>query len=104
LDQVIIETYETALYVNRRQKDYQMMIVNLELARLINPTSSNVLLELARSLALAGRKKEALETLGQAIKNGLTDCSQISGRPEWETLRGDKQFQKMIEQLCIART
>ena len=99
LDQVFVEAYETALFVNRQQKDYRMMIANLELTRLINPQNSIALLELARAFALGGRKKEALATLAQAIANGLTDCSRMAGKPEWENLRGDKQFQKIIEQL-----
>jgi tetratricopeptide (TPR) repeat protein len=99
LGQVFVEAYETALYVNRQQKDYETMIANLELVRFINPQNSNTLLELARALALGKRKKDALETLDQAINNGFSDCSQINGKPEWETLRGDKQFQKVIEKL-----
>jgi tetratricopeptide (TPR) repeat protein len=99
LDQVFVEAYETALFVNRQQKDYQMMIANLELTRLINPQNPNALWELARAFALGGRKKEAIDMLAQAIEKGFTDCSRMTGKPEWETLRGDKQFQKIIERL-----
>jgi tetratricopeptide (TPR) repeat protein len=99
LGQVFVEAYETALYVNRQQHDYATMIANLELVRLINPQNSNTLLELARALALGKRKKDALETLERAINNGFSDCSQINGKPEWETLRSNKEFQKVIEKL-----
>lgn len=102
LDQVFVEAYETALFVNRQQKDYQMMIANLELTTLINPQNPIALLELARAYVLGGRKKEAMDTLAQAIENGFTDCSRMAGIPEWETLRGDKQFQEIIGRLNCA--
>ncbi|MGI8788699.1 MAG: hypothetical protein ACR2HG_13170 [Pyrinomonadaceae bacterium] len=99
LDQVFVETYETALYVNRPEKDYKMMSANLELTRLVNPQNSIVLLELARAFALANRKKDALNAVGEAVAKGLKDCARIIGSPEFTSLRGEKQFQKIIEQL-----
>ena len=99
LGQVFVETYEAALYVNERQKDYKTMIANLELTRLINPQNSNTLLELARAYALGDRKKDALNTLEEAVKNGFSDCAQIIGKVEWTNLRSDKQFQKIAGQL-----
>jgi len=99
LGQVFVETYEAALYVNERQKDYKTMIANLELTRLINPQNSNTLLELARAYALGERKKDALDTLEEAVKNGFSDCAQIIDKVEWTYLRSDKQFQKIAGQM-----
>ncbi len=102
LDQISGDTYETALYVNERQKDYEMMIANLELTRLVNPQSPNVLFELARAFALGNRKKDALNTLEQAVKNGFTACARISNRAEWASLRGDKGFQNILSRMNCA--
>ncbi len=99
LGQVFVETYETALYVNERQKDYKAMIANLELTRLINPQNSNTLLELARAYALGDRKKDALDALEEAVKNGFSDCAKIIDKVEWTNLRSDKQFQKIVGQM-----
>ncbi len=99
LGQVFVETYEAALYVNERQKDYKTMIANLELPRLINPQNSNTLLELARAYALGDRKKDALDALEEAIKNGFSDCARIIDKAEWTNLRSDKQFQKIAGQI-----
>ena len=99
LGQVFVETYEAALYVNERQKDYKTMIANLELTRLINPQNSNTLLELARAYAFGDRKKDALDALTEAVKNGFSDCAQIIDKVEWTNLRQDKQFQKIVGQM-----
>lgn len=102
LGQIFVETYETALYVNLTQKDYKTMIANLELTRLVSPQNSNTLFQIARAYTLGNRKKDALDALEQAIKNGFTDCAQIIDNidnAEWAKLRGDKTFQKVIEPL-----
>lgn len=104
LTQILIETSETALYVNERQKDYKTMIANLELARLGNPQSSYILFELARAYALDGQKRRALDALEQAVENNFTDCARIDGESEWAKLRGEKQFQKVMERLkCLQK-
>lgn len=102
LTQVLIETSEAAWFVNERQKDYKTMIANLKLTRLVNPQNPNALFELARAFALDGQKKNAVETLEQAVENNFSDCARINGKPEWENLRGDKRFQKIIERLKCA--
>ncbi|MDQ3711571.1 MAG: hypothetical protein M3388_05065 [Acidobacteriota bacterium] len=99
LGQVFVETYEAALYINERQKDYKTMIANLELTRLINPQNSKTLLELARAYALGDREKDALDVLEEAVKNGFFDCAQIIDKVEWINLRQDKQFQKIAGQM-----
>lgn len=103
LDEVFVETYEAALFVNERQKDYKTMIANLELTRLVNPQNKRVLFELARAYALDGQKKTAAETLSEAVKNGFADCARIVDKPEWTSLRGDEKFQKIIEQMNCSK-
>ncbi|MBV9959297.1 MAG: hypothetical protein JO360_12805 [Acidobacteria bacterium] len=98
LDQVFIETYETALYVNERRRDYPMMIANLEVRRLVSPQNSNALLELARAFALGKRKKEALNTLRQAVSNGFNDCARIK-QAEWKSLREEPDFQEIVKRM-----
>ncbi len=75
------------------------MIANLELTRLVNPQNPNALFELARAFAIDRQKKNATETLEQAVKNGFADCGRLREKPELEILRGEKQFQKIIELL-----
>ncbi len=104
LTQILIETSETALYVNERQKDYKTMIANLELARLGNPQSSFILFELARAYALDGQKRRSLDALEQAVENNFADCARIDDEAEWTKLRGEKQFQKVMERLkCLQK-
>lgn len=98
LDQVFIETYETALYVNERQKDYRMMIANLEVRRAVSPQNSSALLELARAFALGKRKREALDTLREAVSNGFHDCARIN-QAEWQSLRDEQGFRDIIKRL-----
>ena len=102
LEQVVIEAYETALYVNERQKDYKMMIANMELTRLVNPQSSNAAFDLARAFVLDNRKKDSLNALEQAVKNGFADCARINAQAEWKSLRADKGFQNIISRLHCA--
>lgn len=99
LDQVFVATYEVALYVNERQRDYKTMIANLEITSRVNPQNSRALFALARAFALDGQKKNAVETLALAVKNGFSDCARIIDKAEWTNLRDDKQFQKITGQL-----
>lgn len=99
LGEIFVETYEAALYRNAPQKDYKTMIANLELTRLVSPQSLDSSFELARAFALDGQKKNALDALAQAVKVGFKDCARIAGKDEWAILRGDSQFQKIIEQM-----
>lgn len=99
LGQVFISTYESALQIYRPKKDYQMMIASLEVARLIRPLDARVLLEFARAYSLAGQKKNALDLLEQSVKNGFSDCAALHDKAEWSSLRDEKRFQKVSEQL-----
>lgn len=99
LNQIFAETYEAALYVNERQRDYKTMIANLELTNLVSPKGLNAAFELARAFALDGQRKNAVDALDRAVQNGFADCARINGKDEWKDLRGDERFQKIVEQI-----
>jgi predicted esterase/molecular chaperone GrpE (heat shock protein) len=96
LAQIFAETYESALYINERQKNYKTMIANLELTRLVNPQNAEILFELARAFALDAQKKTAIEILQKSIENGFKNCDRVKNEWHW---RGDKEFQKIIERM-----
>ncbi len=98
LEQVFVQTYETALYVNEQQRDYELMSANLQLARLVNQQNAQVLFELARAFALAGKKSDALALLEQSFENGFKDCARLNENAEWKIFSNDKNFRKIIEQ------
>lgn len=51
---------------------------------------------LACSLALAGRKEEALEALRQAIQLGYVDFEHMKKDPDLKTLRDDPRFRAFL--------
>ncbi len=99
LAKVFAQTFEAATLMYQPRKDYKAMIVNFELARLVYPQLANISLDLARAYALDKQKKNALDAIDEAIKNGFSDCGRFEEKQAWENLRGEKRFQEIIERL-----
>jgi hypothetical protein len=54
---------------------------------------------LADTHAAAGNKKQAIKDLQEAIRRGLKDASVLESDPGLQGLKGDTEFQRLIEGL-----
>ncbi len=58
---------------------------------------SGVYYNLACSLALVGKKKEALQTLRQAVDLGYLDFVHLRKDPDLKSLHGHPDFEKLVD-------
>ena len=63
------------------------------------PDESEVWYNLACSLALAGDREEALDTLEKAVCKGYSDAGWMLSDDDLEGLRNDPRFKKLLERL-----
>jgi poly(3-hydroxybutyrate) depolymerase len=98
LEAVFVQAYEEAnnLY---RQKNYAGAASKLEIAALLKPKSPRLFYELALAHAGAGNKSKAINALGRAIENGFTDVAKIEQDREFESLRNESGFKKLVTEL-----
>jgi dienelactone hydrolase len=99
LRQVQAQTYEAAVHNYHPQKQYDVAIVNLEVAAEVTNASPYILYELARALTLAGEKKKALETLKRAVEKGLKDFSILEQQKDFDAIRQEDDFKAIIQSL-----
>jgi len=92
---VFAQAYEGAnnLYL---QKNYAEAPQQLEIAALLKPKSPRLFYELALAHARAGNKSKAINALSRAIENGFTDVGKIEQDPEFESLRNESGFKKLV--------
>ncbi|HEX3280161.1 MAG TPA: dienelactone hydrolase family protein [Pyrinomonadaceae bacterium] len=98
LEAVFVQAYEEAnnLYL---QKNYAGVPGKLEIAALLKPKSPRLFYELALAHARAGNKSKAINALGRAIENGFTDVAKIEQDPDFETLRNESGYKKLVSEL-----
>lgn len=97
LNKVYAETYETALFRYERQKQYDLALVNFEMANEIYPKSPRIAYDRARVYALNGQKKKALEYLEKAIKLGFRNFKEMENEIGFEKIRMDEKFQHLLK-------
>jgi dienelactone hydrolase len=92
---VFAQAYEGAnnLYL---QKNYAEVPLQLEIAALLKPKSPRLFYELALAHARAGNKSKAISALGRAIENGFTDVAKIEQNPDFELLRNEAGYKKLV--------
>ncbi|MGB8509278.1 MAG: hypothetical protein WCD76_12895 [Pyrinomonadaceae bacterium] len=95
LGTVYAETLEAALFRYAPQKNYKFAAVNLELAAAVLPALAETEFELARVLALDGRKEDALAALERAVEKGFRDGERIEHEDAFATLRGGKKYEQL---------
>jgi predicted esterase len=78
------------------QKNYAEVPQQLEIAALLKPKSQRLFYELALAYARAGNKSKAISALGRAIENGFTDVAKIEQNPEFELLRNESGYKKLV--------
>lgn len=92
---VFVQAYEEAnnLYL---QKNYAAVPAKLEIAALLKPKNPRLFYELALAYARAGNKSKAINALGRAIENGFTDLAKIEQNQEFDPLRNEAGYKKLV--------
>ena len=81
------------------RKQYDVALVNFEVASEIAPDSWGITYEMARIYAVRGEKKKALESLRQAVDKGLTDPMVIENQKDFETLLTEGECKAIVTAL-----
>jgi len=76
----------------------QTLRIDRRLARLL-PRDARVRYNLACSLSLLGRKRDAVESLQHAFELGYDDLDWMLRDPDLKTLRGYPRFEGLVESL-----
>jgi dienelactone hydrolase len=103
LSQVLAQTFEAAMYHYHPDGQYDVAIVNLEVAEEVAPKISQIPYEMARAYALRGEKKKALESLRRAVEKGFPDAAAIENQKDFASLRAEDEFKSIINSLKEAR-
>ena len=99
LFELLIGAYEEANGAVARRKDYEAASASLELARAVEPKDANLAYNLARLYALGGRKRQALETLEEAIGLGFRDGGRLASDSAFATVSRESRFLKITSSL-----
>jgi dienelactone hydrolase len=86
-----------------QDKDYELAVLCLELARHAMPTAPGPGYQLARVYAIKGKKKEVFESLREAVEKGLRSADLLHNTPEFAALQSDPEFQKILNSLAAPR-
>ena len=77
-------------------KNYSGAAERLEIATLLKPKNPRLFYELAIAYARAGNKSKAINALGRAVENGFTDLSKIEQNQEFDPLRNEAGYKKLV--------
>ncbi len=80
-------------------KRYELAVSHLNVETQIMPNDFRVFYQLARAYALTGEKKKALEALKKAIQKGFAGVEQLEKSADFESLRAESAYQKLITEL-----
>lgn len=78
------------------QKKYGAALQQLEIGALLKPKNMYVFYELALGYARAGNKGKAIEALKRAVENGFNDAGKIEQETEFQPLRNEAGYQKIV--------
>ncbi|MGI8835377.1 MAG: TPR end-of-group domain-containing protein [Pyrinomonadaceae bacterium] len=87
--------YESADRLSN-SKNHSGAAEKLEIAALLKPKNPYLFYELAMTYARAGNKSKAINALGRAIENGFTDSAKIEQNPEFDPMRNEAGYKKLI--------
>ncbi|MBV9960319.1 MAG: hypothetical protein JO360_17970, partial [Acidobacteria bacterium] len=99
LAQVLAQTYEAALYNYLPNGDYEVAIVNFEVAEEVAPRNWGVPYAMARAYALRGEKKKALESIRRAVDKGFPDAAAIETEKDFASLRAEDEFKSILQSI-----
>jgi dienelactone hydrolase len=81
------------------QKQYSKAVIQLELMKELQPDHFEIYFHIARAYSLEGNRKEAIDALRDAIRRGFTDVSFLQNSRDFESLRKEREFQTIIEEM-----
>ena len=95
LQSAFVQLYETAdvLFL---AKNYAGVAEKLEIAALLKPKNPYLFYELAVAYARVGSKSKAINALARAIENGFTDMAKIEQNQEFDPLRNEAGYKKLV--------
>jgi dienelactone hydrolase len=99
LAHIYAETLESAQFIYEPRKEFKLAAANLELTAEIYPQVAQTEFELARALALDGRKDRALDALARAFDKGYRDPAAVEREEAFASLRPDKRFRKLLDRM-----
>ncbi|HZE62454.1 MAG TPA: hypothetical protein VE056_01175 [Pyrinomonadaceae bacterium] len=95
LQAVFVQVFEAANGLGLA-KNYTGAAEKLEIAALLKPKNPRLFYELAIAYARAGNKSKAISALGRAIENGFTDLAKIEQTQEFDPLRNETGYKKLV--------
>ncbi|HEX5732571.1 MAG TPA: hypothetical protein VF131_07025 [Blastocatellia bacterium] len=98
LNQFFVQSYELAAML-RHRGDHKMAAANLEIAALIRPENPRVFYNLASAYSLNKEKRKAIEALKRAVERGFKDVGEIERDKEFDALRQEAEFMRIVEEL-----
>jgi poly(3-hydroxybutyrate) depolymerase len=98
LQAVFAQVYEAANGL-ALVKNHTGVAEKLELAALLKPKNPRLFYELAIAYARAGNKSKAINALSKAIENGFTDLAKIEENHEFDPLRNESAYKKLVTEL-----
>jgi dienelactone hydrolase len=97
--QVLGQTFEAAIYNYRPNKQYDIAIVNLQVAEEVSPQNAGVSFELSRIYALTDDKTKALDALKRAVAKGVSSWTLIDGQDDFDSIRSNEEFKAIVSRL-----
>jgi predicted Zn-dependent protease len=80
-------------------KNYRTASRRLEIATELRPKDPFVFVFLARMYTLQGSKKNALGALKRAVENGLSSPASLQQNKDFDKLRDEPEFKKLVDTL-----
>lgn len=102
LQAAVVQVYETANRLSLLKNDAGAA-EKLEIAALLKPKNPYLFYELALAYARAGNKSKAIDALGRAVENGFTDLAKIGQDQEFDLLRNEAGYKKLVSGLKKSR-
>jgi tetratricopeptide (TPR) repeat protein len=99
LNQLYIESIESANYRGDRPAEINRALETLEIAVLANPKNAQVHFNRARLYCGLGKKKEAIDELTKAVELGFKDVDRIRSEKVFGILEKDDRFIKLLAKL-----
>ena len=96
LDLLFVTVYEEARALHYA-KSYGLEALNLEIAAFVRPENPRILYNLAKAYSLNKEKRKAIDALKMAIERGFKDTAEIERDQEFDGLRGEAEFKRLVE-------
>lgn len=85
------------------RRDYADAVSELELASLVRPESGALFYDLAAARAHNGERRKSLDALRAAVAKGFKDRARIETDAAFDSLRREREFQNLLDELQTKR-